>query len=188
MAQNQRQRANPEGSTQQRQATLPLPVAQTGQVRVITWVDVQDLDLGGRTVGEARAVAEAVFGINEGAVAVVDGQAAGEEQVLVPGQMLEFVKYSGQKGAARRAAAATRSDAGSVIEVVEDQAIWRQRGKQLGSMPLRDLWRAGNGGCESQRWPLYPRQVRLMVERGRRGVTGVVIEMPPGPRQVRLDR
>jgi hypothetical protein len=185
MAQNQRQRINNQESAQQPQSTLPLPVGQPGQVRVITGADVQDLDLGGRTVGEARTVAEAVFGINEGAVALVDGQAAGEEQVLVPGQMLEFVKYSGQKGAARPKADAAQPAAGSVIEVVGDQAIWRQQGKQLGSMALRDLWQAGNGGCDSQRWPLYPPHVRLMVERGRRAVTGVVIEMPPGPRQVR---
>lgn len=188
MAQEKRQRMGIETAREQQPLAPAVAAERSGPVRVITGADVQDLDLAGRTVAEARAVATAVFGINEGAVALIDGRTAGEEQVLASGQMLEFVKYSGQKGAARRATSVAPVPAGSVVEVMEDQAIWMQKGKRLGSMPLRDLWRAGNGACDARHWPLYPRQVRLMVERGSRPATGVVIEMPPGPRQVRWIR
>ncbi len=44
-------------------------------------------------------MARALFGIGEDAVAIIDGQRAEEHQVLGEGQLLEFVKHSGQKGA-----------------------------------------------------------------------------------------
>jgi hypothetical protein len=163
--------------------SAPASVRQA-PVRVIAGADVQDMDLAGRTVAEARAVARAIFGINAAATALIDGQAAAEEQRLCAGQMLEFVKHSGQKGAVlrRRSAAADRS----VVEIAGDEAVWRRNGRRVGSLPLRDLWeRAHDGDRDSRHWSLYPHQVRLMVERSHRQATGVVIEMPPGPRQVR---
>lgn len=158
------------------------------QVRVIAGADVQDVDLVGRTVAEARLVAQALFGINAEAVALLDGRAVGEEQVLGTGQLLEFVKHAGSKGAI--ATGPTRVDAastsGSVIEVAGDCVTWRRNAHRLGVTTVRDLVaRVAAVGPESRTWRLNPRQVRLMVQRRGGLVTGVVIEMPPGPRQVR---
>jgi hypothetical protein len=47
------------------------------------------------------------------------------------------------------------------------------------------LQRVAGAGISRDGWRLYPAHVRLMVERNRGRTTGVVIEMPPGPRHVR---
>ena len=164
---------------------VPLPVAPAPhpttarQVRVIAGADVQDMELAGRPVAEARAVAQAMFGIHPEAVAVVDGDKVGEDHLLGDGQVLEFVKYAGKKGAAAEPAG------GPIIELSEDRAVWRRQGKPLGTLPVSDLLaRAAVAGEARPSWRLHPRLVRLMVARGRGHVVGVVIEMPPGPRQV----
>jgi hypothetical protein len=158
----------------------PQQAAQT--VRLIAGADVQDMALAGRTVAEARTVAQAVFGIHAQATALVDGRAVSEAHTLLTGQQLEFTKYAGQKGAAADALAAAKL----VVEVSEDRAVWRRNARVLGSTTLSDLVsRIGAVGETPASWRLYPRQVRLMVTRRQGAVTGVVIEMPPGPRRVR---
>ena len=88
-----------------RQTVEPIPASAIPltltprQVRVIAGADVQDMDLAGRTVAEARVVAQALFGINADAVALIDGREADAQQVLDAGQLLEFVKHAGHKGA-----------------------------------------------------------------------------------------
>jgi hypothetical protein len=156
---------------------LPLrgSVGATPQVRLIAGADVQDMDLAGHTVGDARAVALAVFGIDLDAQALIDGQAAGEHIVLRAGQQLEFTKRAGQKGAN-----------GSVIEMAGDRATWRQGGRRVGDIAVRDLLeRIEGAGQERTSWRLHPPHVRLFVPRNRGRTTGVVVEMPPGPRRVR---
>lgn len=155
------------------------------QVRVIAGADVQDMDLAGRTVAEARLVAQALFGINGEAVALVDGRQVGEAEVLGAGQLVEFAKHAGSKGApATRASAAP--GANSIIEVAEDRAVWRRNGQQLGVLPLHDLVaRIQRASGDPRTWQLHPRPVRLMVPRRGGRVVGAVIEMPAGPRQVR---
>jgi hypothetical protein len=148
--------------------------AAGGQVRLIAGADVQDLELGGRTVREARRVAQAVFGIRPDARALVDGREVGEEHVLVAGQRLEFTRRAGQKGATD-----------TVVHVAGDRATWRDGGAAAGTMSLRCLIdRLADAGSGPERWSLYPRHVRLMVTRRHRDAVGVVIEMPPGPRRV----
>lgn len=164
------------------------PVPQ--QVRIIAGADVQDLDLAGRTVGEARVVAQALFGTNAAAVALVDGVEVDEQRLLRTGEQLEFVKYAGNKGAGiARAAQAIVDATGAVIELTGAQVVWRRNGRRAGAVALEDLVaQIGMTGQDPASWRLCPRGVRLMVERRRGEVTGVVIEMPPGPRQVRWIR
>lgn len=169
---------------EQPQAVPPSPLPPAQAVRLIAGADVQDMALAGRTVAEARAVAQAVFGIHAAATALVDGREVGEEHRLLSGQQLEFTKHAGQKGAA--AADAAASAAKLVVEVSEDRAVWRRNKRLIGGMTLSDLVaRVSAVGETRASWRLYPRQVRLMVTRRRGAVTGVVIEMPPGPRRVR---
>lgn len=155
------------------------PVTTPGHVRVIAGADVQDMDLAGRTVAEARTVAQALFGIHPDAIALIDGLEADEQRRLGAGQLLEFVKHAGHKGVAGAAR-------GTVIEVAGDRATWRSNGRSIGGTSVRDLLgRIESTGDAPERWRLYPHEVRLMVERRRGEVTGVVVEMPPAPRHVR---
>jgi hypothetical protein len=168
------------------EAAAPLPgpgaaAGAAGPVHVIAGADAQDMDLVGRLVADARAVAQAIFGIHPAARALVDGREVGEAHVLGPGQLLEFVKHAGVKGAAPAAEPAGQS----VIELTEDRAIWRRGDRQLGTTSVHELLARTDAGASPQTWRLHPRQVRLMAERHQGRVTGVVIEMPPGPRQVR---
>ncbi len=174
MQQRQQERARHEAPP----AAVAVPTAAGAppSVRVIAGADVQELELAGRRVEEARAVAQAIFGIHPGAVALLDGQEVGDEQVLAGGQLLEFVKHAGQKGA----------DGGVVVELAGESAVWRRDGKSLRTLPLAEVVRrAVHAGDAPGSWHLHPHQVRLMATRGGGRVTGVVIEMPPGPRLVR---
>ena len=179
MMQRRRQQQQPVQETAQPPPPVPA-AARARVVRVIAGADVQDMDLAGHRVGVARIVAQTVLGVGPGAVALVDGREVDEEHVLGEGQLLEFVKHAGQKGAPES------SPGDSVIEVAGNRATWRRNGKPLGATSLHELvTRAAAAGCGAESWRLYPRQVRLMVPRTRGQVTAVVIEMPPGPRQVR---
>jgi hypothetical protein len=152
-------------------------------VRVIAGADVQDMTLAGRTVGEARAIAQAIFGIHAGAVARLDGQVVGEETALGAGQTLEFVKHAGRKGA--RAPGPAPSD-DLQIELCGRTARWRGRSGAGAELPVGELiGRIDALGPPRSRWRLLPRQVRLQVERHGGRTVGLVLEMPPGPRQVR---
>ena len=160
--------------------TMPRPV------RVIAGADVQDMDLAGRTVGEARAVAQAIFGINDEARALIDGHEAQEDQLLHAGQIIEFVKHAGQKGALQRRDRNGASSKGSTIEMAGHRVVWKRNGESLAETTVGELLsRIAGVGPAPQGWQLHPRQVRLMAERRGGSVRGLVIEMPPGPREVR---
>jgi hypothetical protein len=70
------------------------------QVSVIHGVYAHDLPLAGMTVGQARMEVSERLNIDPAAVAVLDGDEVPEHTVLVEGQVLNFVKRSGEKGAA----------------------------------------------------------------------------------------
>jgi hypothetical protein len=147
------------------------------QVRVIAGADVEDMDLVGRPVADARAIAQALFGVHPNALAVVDGRRVADEHVLAEGQRLEFVKFAGQKGA---------TAAASTIELAGDSAVWRQNGREMARTRVDALLdRVADVGRAPRAWRLTPPHVRLMVERGGGRVVGVVVEMPPGPRLVK---
>jgi len=183
------QQARPQVTEQEVRPGPPPPAPMTPlprQVRVIAGADVQDMDLAGRTVGDARTVAQALFGIAADAVALIDGQRVDDAQRLGEGQLLEFVKHAGRKGAGLARSRANAPAAGPVIEVSGDLATWRRNGRPLGTTTVNTLLtRIHMAGQGVRSWHLYPRLVRLMVERRGGEVMGVVIEMPPGPRQVR---
>lgn len=151
--------------------------ASAGNVRVLAGADVEDMALAGRTVGEARVLAQAILGIDPGAAAMLDGNPVAEDCVLGEGQELEFVKHAGAKGASVAA--------GSVVELAAGQAVWSRNGEVLGKVPVHELLaRVVDATSDPRAWSLLPRFTRMLVHRPG-GVTGVVIEMPPGPRQVR---
>jgi hypothetical protein len=166
---------------------LPAAAASAPRaVRLIAGADVQDMDLAGHSVAEARAVAQAVFGIHPAAAALVDGRAVGEDHRLEAGQQIEFTKYSGQKGAVGgEAPSPSRAGRALIVEVSEDRAVWRRSARVLGSASVSELVERLRGTGEGpDAWRLHPRHVRLMVSRRAGAVTGVVLEMPPGPRRV----
>ncbi len=176
------QRVRQQAARQEPTPALDLPMGRPPQrVRVIAGADVQDLALAGRTVGDVRTVAQALFGIAADAAALVDGRPAAEDTIVRDGQQLEFVKYAGVKGGTVRPA----PPAGLVVEVAGDHATWQRNGRHLGTTSLSSLLaHVEMAGPAPRRWRLYPRHVRLMVERRGGDVMGVVIEMPPGPRHV----
>ncbi len=157
--------------------------AAAARVRVIAGADVQDLDLAGRCVGAARAIAAALFGIHPAAVALVGGRQVPDDHVLAVGEHLEFVKYAGEKGAGAQASVRA---ARSAIEIADTSAVWRRDGRMMGSTPVRHLLdRVVATGSGPATWRVHPPNVRLMAERAGGTVLGAVIEMPPGPRVVR---
>ena len=160
----------------------------TGKVRLIAGADVQDVELAGRTVADARNLARLVFGISPTARALVDGREVGDDHVLRARQHLEFTKHAGRKGAAMPNAAADRAQhaGAATIELRADRAHYQREGAPLASASIQDLLaRAAGAGDPPASWRLAPHQVRLMVDRADRHTTAVVVEMPPGPRQVR---
>src|SRR5581483_8952380 len=173
----QRQRTRQDGGARV-PATAPGAAPDVeGRVRIVAGADVEDMAVAGRTVGEARVLAQAILGIDPLAVAMLDGERVGDDRVLGQHQELEFVKHAGAKGA---------EAPGPVVEVSDDQAVWRRNGYVSGALPLRDLVaRVVAASSERQTWRVLPRFTRLMVTRAAGEVTGVVIEMPPGPRLVR---
>ncbi len=61
------------------------------------------LPLAGRAVGGVRQALAPVMNIGVDAIAVVNGTEIGEEYVLAPEDLLEFVRLAGEKGAATSA-------------------------------------------------------------------------------------
>lgn len=59
---------------------------------------VQYVPVAGQTVKNIRRTYRSIFNIPEGARALIRGEEVPEEQVLLPGQTLEFFKESGVKG------------------------------------------------------------------------------------------
>lgn len=112
--QNQNQDQVPEnqfdfqGGNEQTQTNLPeLPdidgvladaQAATKQCCVMHGSHVQYAAVGGQTVKNVRKTFRTMFNIPEGARALVKGEEVAEDQMILPGQTLEFVKESGVKG------------------------------------------------------------------------------------------
>ena len=141
-----------------------------GQVRLVAGADVQDVALAGRTVAEARTIAQALFGIHPEARALVDGHEVGEQHVLGTAQRLEFTRRAGQKGG------------GTTIEIEGSRARWTRAGAAPCEMTVaRLLERIAATGPAPEQWVVHPPHVRLMIERPRHGaVLGLVVEMAPG--------
>jgi hypothetical protein len=72
--------------------------AATKQCCVMHGSHVQYATVGGQTVKNVRKTFRTMFNIPEGARALVKGEEVAEDQVIMPGQTLEFVKESGVKG------------------------------------------------------------------------------------------
>ncbi len=70
----------------------------TGVVEVIHGVYAHSMPLAGMTVRQARAELEERMNLAPDALAVVDGNEVDEDTVLAEGQVLNFVKHSGEKG------------------------------------------------------------------------------------------
>ena len=76
----------------------PAPAAAVGDVSVVHGVYAHDFPLAGLRVRDARSQLEERMNIDPDATAVVDGNEADEDVVLVEGQVLTFVKHAGEKG------------------------------------------------------------------------------------------
>lgn len=159
---------------------LEAPAVQR-PVRVVAGADVQEMVLAGRRVGDIRTVARTLFAVHPNAVALVDGQRVDEETIVRAGQTIEFVKYAGQKGAAR---AGEAMGDGLAVELRGGDVVWRRNGHVLGQGSVRQMTDGIlRRGPSRDRWVVTPPNVRLHVARG--PATAVVVEMPPGPRAVR---
>jgi hypothetical protein len=73
-----------------------------GDVEVIHGVYSHTLPLAGATIAEARVDLADRMNIDPEAVAVIDGEEAGNDAVLREGQVLNFVKAFGERGALER--------------------------------------------------------------------------------------
>jgi hypothetical protein len=161
----------------------PGQAATTATVRLIAGADVADIELVARTVAEARAVAGMLFGIRRTARAVLDGHEVREDQVLGAGQVLEFVKHAGSKGATGEQTVAAET-AGPTLIVAGERVLWRRGDEVVVETSVSELLaRVSAAADPPERWRLHPHEVRAMIGRG--SATAVVIEMPPGPREVR---
>ncbi len=69
-----------------------------GTVRVLHGIHALSVGVAGRTVSEVREALGQALNISPRAIALVDGQEVGERHILLPGQRLEFVRQSGEKG------------------------------------------------------------------------------------------
>ena len=69
-----------------------------GQVQVIHGVYSHSLPLAGMTVAAARADLQERMNVPADAMAVIDGDEAGDDTILQEGQMLNFVKRMGERG------------------------------------------------------------------------------------------
>ena len=86
-----------------RQVTPPRAVTTpreevAGKVQVIYGVHSLEAGLAGRTVGNVREALAQPMNISPRAVALVNGQEVDATYVLSPGELLEFVRYAGEKG------------------------------------------------------------------------------------------
>jgi hypothetical protein len=87
-----------------RQVTPPRAVTtpreeEAGKVQVIYGVHSLEAGLAGRTVSSVREALAQPMNISPRAVALVNGQEVDAAYVLSPGELLEFVRYAGEKGA-----------------------------------------------------------------------------------------
>jgi hypothetical protein len=73
-----------------------------GRVEVIHGVYAHSLPLAGLTVLQARTELEDRMNIDPEALTVVDGVEVQADTILKEGQVLNFVRYAGEKGLIRR--------------------------------------------------------------------------------------
>jgi len=86
-----RQVSSPRGTTTPHEEEL-------GKVKVIYGVHGLEASLAGRTVLSVREALAQPLNISPRAVALVNGQEVESTHVLNPGELLEFVRYAGEKG------------------------------------------------------------------------------------------
>ena len=67
-------------------------------VRVLYGIHALSVGVAGKTVSEVREALGQALNISPRAIALVDGQEVSEHHILLPGQHLEFVRRSGEKG------------------------------------------------------------------------------------------
>jgi proteasome-associated ATPase len=75
------------------------PESDATGVQVIWGAMAQQMELAGMTVGEAQQLLRPAFGLAPEATPLVDGRLAGSGDRLASGQVLEFVRAAGEKGA-----------------------------------------------------------------------------------------
>ncbi len=86
-----------------KQVTPPRPLTtlrdeESGKVKVLYGVHALEAALAGRTVLSVREALAQPLNISPRAVALVDGREVDVTHVLSPGEVLEFVRYAGEKG------------------------------------------------------------------------------------------
>lgn len=75
------------------------PKAETGgKIRVVYGIHALSVGVAGKTVTEVREALGQAFNISPRAIALINGHEVSETQILLPGQHLEFVRQSGEKG------------------------------------------------------------------------------------------
>jgi hypothetical protein len=82
------------------QAQGEAPVAPA-TVQVIWGPIAEHMALGGMTVGEARVLLQRAYNIPPQAAALVNGHRAPATRRLAAGEVLEFARQAGEKGATR---------------------------------------------------------------------------------------
>jgi hypothetical protein len=83
--------------TPSRAATAPRE-EEAGTVKVVYGVHALEATLAGRTVGSVREALAQPLNISPRAVTLVNGQEVEADHVLGQGELLEFVRYAGEKG------------------------------------------------------------------------------------------
>lgn len=71
---------------------------EASKVKVVYGVHALEASLAGRTVQSVREALAQPLNISPHAVALVNGQEVESGRVLSPGEVLEFVRYAGEKG------------------------------------------------------------------------------------------
>ena len=71
---------------------------ELGKVKIVYGVHAIEANLAGRTVLSVREALAQPLNISPRAVALVNGQEVEATHVLSPGELLEFVRYAGEKG------------------------------------------------------------------------------------------
>lgn len=86
----------------QAQRARPESPAHTQEtVRIIYGVHSLEVNIAGRSVEEIRAQLSQALNIGPRAIAVIDGREVMESTILQGGEVLEFVRLAGEKGAGR---------------------------------------------------------------------------------------
>jgi hypothetical protein len=79
-------------------AVTTLRDQEAGKVKVVYGVHALEASLAGRTVQSVREALVQPLNISPQAVTLVNGQEVEGTHVLSPGELLEFVRYAGEKG------------------------------------------------------------------------------------------